>query len=105
MYVEANPTTATLQIAYGLTGGLVLTLLQGTVLSMVPLMTYIGTLKYAQSNLVPQFEKSDMMRVVKYIFFPLALIVLIYLAMIAGADVIHDLAMLVSNGHVNLWSF
>ncbi len=104
-YIEGNPTAATLQISYGLTGGLTLTLLQGTVLSIIPLITYLGTLKYAQSSLVQPFEKASMMRVVEYFFFPLALCVLIYLSLIAGADVIHDLAMILSNGRVNLWSF
>lgn len=104
-YVEGNPTTAMLQIRYGLTDGLMLTLLQGALLSIIPLMTYIGSLKYAQSNLVPPFEKAGLLQMVKYVFFPLAISVLVYLTLIAGADVIHDLAIVFSNGHLNLWSF
>ena len=104
-YVEGNPTTATLQISYGLAGGLTLTLLEGTLLSIIPLMTYLGTLKYAQSSILQPFEKVGMMRVVKYFFFPLAISVLVYLSLIAGADVVHDLVMLLSDGQTNLWSF
>jgi len=104
-YIEGNPTSATLQISYGLTGGLILTILQGTILSMAPLTTYLGSLKYSQSNLVQPFKKASLMIAVKYFFFPLAASVFVYLALIAGAEVLHDFAMFLSNGQINLWSF
>lgn len=104
-YVEGNPATAMLQINYGMTGGLTLTLLQGTALSVIPLMSYLAMLKFSQSNLVPPFEKASTMKAVKYFAFPLALAVLLYLTTVAGVDAIHDLAMLLSNGKINLWSF
>jgi hypothetical protein len=104
-FVEGNPTTAELQFSYGLTNGLMLTLIQGTVLSIIPLITYLGTVKFAQSNSIQPSEKESVMRLVKYFCFPLALSVLVYLTLIAGADVTHDLAMILSDGKINLWSF
>jgi hypothetical protein len=104
-YLESNYTTAELQISYGLTIGLVLTLVQGTALSVVPLMTYLGTAKYARSNFVHPSKKDWLMRLVKYFFFPLSFSVLLYLAAIAGADVTHDIAILLSNGKISSWSF
>jgi hypothetical protein len=104
-FVESNPTTATLQIYYGLTPGLLITLVQGTVLSIIPLMTYLGTVKFAQSNRIKLFKKQEPLTLIKYFFFPLALSILVYLMLIASADVIHDTAMLLSNGKINTWTF
>ena len=104
-YVESNPTAALLQINYGLATGLTLTLVQGTLLSAVPLAIYLGTLKFSRSEYVPLSDRAFTTRFVKLLFFPLVLCVLVYLAAIAGADVVHDLAMFLSNGQLNLWSF
>jgi hypothetical protein len=104
-YVESNPTAAMLQINYGLATGLTLTLVQGTLLSAVPLAIYLGTLKFARSDYVPLPDRAFATRFVKLLFFPLALFVLAYLAAIACVDVTHDLAMFLSNGQLNLWSF
>jgi membrane protein insertase Oxa1/YidC/SpoIIIJ len=104
-YVEGNPTTAMLQFIYGVPAGLALTFLEGTAMSMVPLTIYMGTLRYAQSKMVPPCDKPLTMQFVSYCFFPLALFVLGYLMAIAGADVIHDLSMVLSGGTINLWSF
>jgi len=102
-YVEGNPTAAALQISYGVTTGLTITLLQGTMLSVVPLAIYFGTLKFSRSDFVPLSDKAFVMRFVKFLFFPLAVAVLVYLTMIAGTDVIHDLAMFLTNGQVSLF--
>jgi hypothetical protein len=104
-FVESNLTAAEFQISYGLANGLLLTLIQGTVMSFVPLMIYSGTLKFAQSNLVQVDKRESTLRLVKFFFFPLALSVLLYLTIIAGVDFTHDLAVLLSNGKINLWSF
>ena len=104
-YIEGNPATAALQINYGLTRGLTLILLQGTALSAIPLMSYFAMLKFSQSTLLPPIEKAGTVKAAKYFAFPLALAVMLYLTAVAGADVIHDSAMLLSNGKIDLWSF
>jgi hypothetical protein len=104
-FVESNMTTASLQINYGLTTGLFITLIQGTLLSMIPLITYLGTTKLAQSNRLKLFEKQEPMNLIKHFFFPLALLILVYLMLIASVDVIHDTAILFSNGRIDTWTF
>lgn len=104
-FVEGNPTTAELQINYGLANGLMLTLFQGALITLVPLTTFLVTIRFAQSKSVRRYENESMMSAVKYLFFPIALSVLIFFTVLACADVTHDLAMVLSNGRVNLWSF
>ncbi len=104
-YVEGNPTAAELQISYGLTNGLIVTLIQGSALSIIPLLTYLVPAKFAQSHFVQPFEKERTMNIVKFFSFPLALSILIFLVLIAGVDVAHDLAIFLSNGQINLWAF
>ena len=104
-FVEGNPAAAELQFSYGVPAGLAVTLIEGTILSMVPLFIYLGALTFTRSSYVPACDKQQTMQFVKYCFFPLAVFVLGYLIAIAGADVIHDSAMLLSNGQINPWSF
>jgi hypothetical protein len=104
-FVEGNPTTAELQINYGLANGLMLTLFQGALITLVPLTTFLVTIRFARSKSVRRYEKESMMSAVKYLFFPITLSVLIFLTLLACADVTHDLAMLISNGKINLWGF
>lgn len=104
-FFEGNPSTAVLQTDFGLIGGLTLTLIEGTVLSMLPLTMYLAMSKFTFSNRVTPIEKEQLTRWLKFFSFPLAAIALTYLALIAGFDVTHDLIMFVTNGKIDTWTF
>ena len=104
-YVEGNPTTATLIFTYGLTPGLLLTLTQSTILTVVPLITYLASTKFSQLGSMNPPERRSAQRIAKYFLYPLASAVLIYLLLVAGADFTHDLALLLSHGSITTWTF
>lgn len=105
MYFEGNPSTAELQTSFGLTGGLILTLIEGTALSALPLTIFVAMSKFTFSSKVTAFEKEKLTGLLKFFSFPLAVVLLAYLGLIAGFDVAHDFTMLLSGGRINLWTF
>ena len=99
-FVEGNPLSAELFSIYGLEAGLAIVFFAVFGTLFVPVLTYFTPLiisKYAGR------DKKDVENITKFMFFPMAFIVLVPFLVFVGSDAVHNIIMVVSNGQISTW--
>ena len=100
LFVEGYAGSLEIFSIWGLGVGLAAIFIPFLGFMFIPALTYFSPLviaNYAGS------DRRDVETITKYMFFPLALIVLVPLLVYVGSDAVHNIIMAISNGQVSTW--